>query len=311
MAGAGRSSKNCCGRLEQSELSSLMIPAHAKVNLSLDVLGARNDGYHQIRSVMAKLCLHDRVYLYPRASGITLAGSTPNLPWDHRNLAHQAATKLRQKLGVEAGVHVFIEKRIPIAAGLGGGSADAAAVLWGLNQLWATGLTVTQLQKLGESLGSDVPFCVQGFCSLVTGRGEQVKELPWAPVGWVLLARPSGLEVAAAQAYAELDRHAGGRGGNFTPGVVRALARGALDELAVALGNGLEAPVMQRWPQVRPVKQALLDAGAAGACLSGSGPVVLALFDEAERGKAAAEAMARQPGVEACLTRFLARTKGV
>lgn len=290
-------------------MSSLVIPAHAKVNLSLDVLGTRDDGYHHIRSVMAKLCLHDRVFLYPRTSGITLACSAPNLPWDHRNLAYQAATRLRQELGVEAGVHLFIEKHIPIAAGLAGGSADAAAVLWGLNQLWETGLTVTQLEKLGESIGSDVPFCLQGTCALVTGRGERVEELPWTPSGWVVLARPSGLEVAAAEAYAGLDRHAGGRGGDSTPGVMRALARGILDELASALGNGLEAPVAHRWPQVREVKRALLEAGAMGACLSGSGPVVFGLVDGHTPAKLVAAAISRLPGVEVWVTRFLARAR--
>ncbi|HAI21529.1 MAG TPA: 4-(cytidine 5'-diphospho)-2-C-methyl-D-erythritol kinase [Clostridiales bacterium UBA8153] len=297
-------------RLEQSKLSSLMIPAHAKANLSLDVLGIRNDGYHDIRSVMVKLCLHDRVYLYPRASGITLACSTRNVPWDHRNLAHRAAVRLRRELGVEAGVHLFVEKHIPVAAGLAGGSADAAAVLWGLNRLWGAGLTVAQLQELGESIGSDVPFCIQGTCALVTGRGEQVEELAWAPAGWVVLARPGGLEVPAAQAYAELDRRAGGRAGDFTPGVMRALARGGLAELAAALGNGLEAPVMYRWPEVGQVKRALLEAGAVGACLSGSGPVVLGLVDGAEQGELVAGALARQPGMEAWVTRFLDRTGG-
>ncbi|MEW6523953.1 MAG: 4-(cytidine 5'-diphospho)-2-C-methyl-D-erythritol kinase [Bacillota bacterium] len=283
----------------------MVVPAHAKVNLSLDVLGRRSDGYHDIRSVMAKLCLHDRVHLYRRDTGITLDCSSQSIPSDHRNLAHRAALRFQQETGIGLGVHMVIEKHIPIAAGLAGGSADAAAVLHGLNQLWAAGLSVSELARLGASIGSDVPFCVKGTCALVTGRGELVEEIPWAPIGWVVLARPAGLAVSTSEAYAELDRRTGGQAGSFTPRVLQALSRGCPHTLAASLGNGFEEAVLTRWPGIADLKQALLDAGALGACLSGSGPVVLALASVAEQGQAIAGCLARRPGTEVWLTRFL------
>lgn len=280
-----------------------MVRGHAKVNLSLDIVGPRPDGYHDLETVMARLWLHDRVFLR-ETPGLTAHCNHPSVPSGGNNLALKAATHLRDYLGIARGACIVIEKSIPVGAGLGGGSADAAAVLVGLNRLWGAGLSLAELTRIGAALGADVPFCVAGRCALATGRGEVLRELAACPEGWLVLARPPGLELPTRRVYSEFDRLTGGRGGGFTTGVMAALATRDLQRLAGAIGNAFQPVVEAVWPQVGRLRRLLLSAGALGACLTGSGPVVMALVSDrltAER----TVTLVRRGGHEGWVTRFL------
>ncbi len=167
------------------------IKAPAKINLSLDVLRKRDDGYHEVEMIMTMVDLADRVDLALRVDGkISVDVSEGFVPSDERNFAYQAAALLKKRFRVRHGVHIYITKRIPVAAGLAGGSSDAAATLKGLNQLWELGLSLDELAELGAEIGSDVSFCVYGGTALATGRGERIEALPSPPPLWVVLAKP-------------------------------------------------------------------------------------------------------------------------
>jgi 4-diphosphocytidyl-2-C-methyl-D-erythritol kinase len=167
----------------------LVLKARAKINLALDVLFRRPDGYHEVAMVMQSVALADRVTL-EADSAISVAATAAELECGPSNLAYRAAALLRERCGVDCGVRITLEKNIPLAAGLAGGSADAAAVLRGLNRLWGLGLKLAELENIGAALGSDVPFCLRGGTALATGRGEALAPLPPLPSVWVVLAKP-------------------------------------------------------------------------------------------------------------------------
>jgi 4-diphosphocytidyl-2-C-methyl-D-erythritol kinase len=275
--------------------------ARAKLNLTLDVLGRRADGYHELLSVMQSLELADRLVVSLTSDGIEVAGG-PDLPPPRENLAYRAVEVLREKTGFRAGVRVEIEKRIPVAAGLGGGSADAAAALAAVNHLLGLGLTSHRLAVLAAEVGSDVPFCLVGGTALVTGRGERLSLLPSAPSMWLVLARPS-LAVATVAVYEAWDRH-GRPGPPASPRLVAALNRQDFAGMVAVLGNQLEPVVLQLYPQVAALKETLAGWGALKVWLCGSGPTLAALA----AGYEAASEIARRSeaaGYQTWLTRTL------
>lgn len=259
------------------------LTAPAKINLTLDVLGRRPDGYHEVAMVMQSVSLCDRVRLTP-AADISLTVNRPELAADATNLAWRAAALLRDYAGVTVGVHIQLEKVIPVAAGLAGGSTDAAAVLKGLNSLWRLGLTTAELARLGARLGSDVPFCVYGGTMLATGRGEQVTALPPLPPCWVVLATPS-VSVSTAWVYRHFQPQAVTARPD-TDGMIAALRAGDFAAVATRLANVLESVTIPAYPQVRELKQLLQELGMA-ALMSGSGPTVFGLTRERERARLA------------------------
>lgn len=259
------------------------LTAPAKINLTLDVLGRRADGYHAVAMVMQSVDLCDRVCLTP-AADISLTVNQPHLAADATNLAWQAALLLRDYAGVAAGVHIRLEKVIPMAAGLAGGSTDAAAVLKGLNQLWRLGLPREELARLGARLGSDVPFCVYGGTMLATGRGERVTPLPPLPSCWVVLVTPP-VSVSTAWVYRRFQPHAVTARPD-TEGMITALRAGDFNAVAARLANVLESVTIPAYPQVGKLKQLLGDFGLA-ALMSGSGPTVFGLTTERERARRA------------------------
>ncbi|MDK2784394.1 MAG: 4-diphosphocytidyl-2-C-methyl-D-erythritol kinase [Bacillota bacterium] len=264
-------------------------PAWAKVNLGLEVRERRPDGYHNVRMVNQTVSLADRIALLPQREGITLKLSGAELPAGEDNLAYRAAKLLQERCGVRAGVRIELRKRIPVAAGLAGGSADAAAVLYGLNRLWGLNLTLQELQALALELGSDVPFALHGGTALAEGRGEVLTPLtPLVPC-WLVLARPR-VEISTAWAYAELDRYPPAARPDID-GLLAALAAGDLKGVAAHLGNSFESVIRERYPSVVEAKKALLAEGALGACLTGSGPTVFGLFPERAGAEKAAAAL--------------------
>jgi 4-diphosphocytidyl-2-C-methyl-D-erythritol kinase len=259
----------------------IVVRAPAKINLTLDVLGRRPDGYHALRSVMQTLELHDTLELRP-APAIRFACDAPALAGED-NLVPRAAHLLRTATGYGGGVDITLRKRIPVEAGLGGGSSDAAAALMALNRLWGLALAPERLAELGAALGSDVPFFLYAPLALVSGRGEVVEALPPAPPAYVVLHQPP-CGLSTAQVFAALPSTCYGDGA----GTERLLAalQGGLAPEEWPLSNGLQETVAALHPEVAAALERLRTAGASQAVLSGSGSTVYALFtrpDDARR----------------------------
>ncbi|MCL6451656.1 MAG: 4-(cytidine 5'-diphospho)-2-C-methyl-D-erythritol kinase [Acetobacteraceae bacterium] len=270
------------------------VEAPAKVNLFLRVLGRRGDGYHELETVFFALSLSDRVTLRETGSGLEVRADRAGVPSGQSNLCYRAASLLWQRAIAEErgrarqalGLRVHITKRIPVGAGLGGGSSDAAATLVGLNRLWDLGFSLSELEAAAAQVGSDVPFCLRGGTALGRGRGERLEPLPAPPPAWLVVAEP-GFRVSTPVAYAWLDqlRSAPPRGARGRPprpepavgAMVEALRSQDLRLVAAALYNSFEAAVLPRYPLVARIRDALLAAGALGALMSGSGPAVFAL----------------------------------
>ena len=257
------------------DASRLTLKAYAKINLALEVLGKRPDGYHEVAMIMQSVSLHDTLILSLQESDITLMCDRPELPCDHSNLAYRAAELLRREVGVARGVKIELNKRIPLAAGLAGGSTDAAAVLKGLNRLWGLALSPVELEQLAARLGSDVPFCLWGGTSLATGRGEMLTPLPDFTGHGVVLANPS-LQVSTAWVYGNYRDAAGNRRRDISS-LRHSIEQPDFSAVADTLFNDLETVTVPAYPQVAEIQEQLLQAGAAGVLMSGSGPTVFAL----------------------------------
>ncbi|WP_041054561.1 4-(cytidine 5'-diphospho)-2-C-methyl-D-erythritol kinase [Jeotgalibacillus campisalis] len=255
----------------------MMVKAPAKINLSLDVLGKRPDGFHEVEMVMTTVDLADRIELeIVRDGSIYILSHDRFVPGDHRNLAYKAADLLQRRFKVKEGVAITIHKQIPVAAGLAGGSSDAAATLRGLNRLWSLNLTMDELAEIGSEIGSDVSFCVYGGTALATGRGEIIQELPCPPKCWVILAKPS-IGVSTADVYRNLktDRieHPN------TKAMVQAIHNQDFKAMCANLGNALEAVTLNMHPEVAHIKDQMERFGADAVLMSGSGPTVFGIVE--------------------------------
>jgi len=264
----------CALSRRSSRARSLTLRTSAKVNLVLEVLGKRADGYHELSTVLQAVDLFDRLVL-EEDEALALRTTDSELPTDDANLVVRAARLLREAAGVNRGARITLEKRIPVAAGLGGGSSDAAATLWGLNRLWRLGWGSERLAGLAAELGTDVPFFLRGGRTLASGRGERLKPLPASPAMSLVLVKPH-FPLSTREVYAAVP--AGLRDdGSRTSRLVRALASRDSSRVAASLYNVLEAVVEPAHPEITRIKQALLSAGALGSVMSGSGPTVLGL----------------------------------
>jgi 4-diphosphocytidyl-2-C-methyl-D-erythritol kinase len=254
----------------------MIIKARAKINLSLDILGTRPDGYHDILTVMHPLELHDRLEIEALPTDvIEVACSHPDVPAGPGNLVYRAAELLRGECGCSRGASIFIKKNIPVAAGLAGGSADAAAVLTALNKIWGLGLEKGHLLRIGEKIGADVPFCLAGTTALAGGKGELLTPLPPFPgLGVVLVKPPFG--VSTASIYSLFDSSPGGAAPD-TGAMVKAIKERDYRAVAALLGNVLEPVTASVHPEIYAIKKTLAEAGASGALMSGSGPTVFGL----------------------------------
>lgn len=281
------------------------VQAPAKINLALDVTGVREDGYHKVRMIMQAIRLSDRVSLRKIARPETvLKTNLPFLPTGKGNLAYDAAELFIKSTGIQAGVFIEVEKNIPVAAGLAGGSTDAAAVLCGMNELFETGLSDAELQALGLKLGADVPFCMMGGTALAEGIGEKLTRLPDAPSFHVLLVKPDRgastkeiygrLKLSDDTVHPDID------------GMIRAIEKEDRLGIAGRLGNVLEPVTGQLCPEISEIERQMKSFGCEGVMMSGSGPTVFGLF--ADRGRASAAYMHFKVGPYArqtFLTEFL------
>ena len=247
--------------------------AAAKVNLALEILDKRSDGYHEIATVMQTVDLADRLTL-EESDDLQLRAVAPGVPTDESNLALRAAVTLREAAAAKQGIRITLDKRIPVAAGLGGGSSDAAAVLVGLNRLWGLRWPTARLAEVAVTLGMDVPFFLVGGVALGTGRGERLRRVGAAPLALVL-ANP-GVGVSASEAYGRVTP-AMYSDGTRCGATVAALRSRRPTRVAATLYNGLEAAVIPTHPEIARMRAALLAAGALGAVMSGSGPTVFAV----------------------------------
>ncbi|MFJ7936797.1 4-(cytidine 5'-diphospho)-2-C-methyl-D-erythritol kinase [Sporosarcina sp. NPDC096371] len=255
--------------------------APAKINLTLDVLHKRPDGFHEVEMIMTTVDLADQIWIRPMDNGrITIKTSERFVPNDRKNLAYQAAELLQKQYGIKKGVEITLEKSIPVAAGLAGGSSDAAATLRGLNRLWNLGISADELATLGARIGSDVSFCVHGGTALATGRGEIIKRLPAPPNCWVILAKPA-ISVSTADIYGNLDLSAVIHPN--TSSMIEALMASDYDKMCKSVGNVLEGVTMDLHPQVVMLKEQMKRFGADAVLMSGSGPTVFGLVKHESR----------------------------
>ncbi len=264
--------------------------AYAKINLGLDVLRKRLDGYHEVKMVMQTVGLYDVLTIKKREGGedlprITLSVDKKGLPCDDRNLAYRAAELLMDTCGIKDKVDISINKNIPIAAGMAGGSSDAAAVFHGLNELFGLSLDLEDLKKLGVGLGADIPYCLMGGTALSEGIGEALTPLSSPPKAHVLLATPDihvstkfvyeNLHADTLQSHPDID------------GMVEALRAGSLKGITDRMGNVLETVTLKSYPVVIRIKEEMRRGGAENALMSGSGPTVFGIFTEKERAEKA------------------------
>lgn len=272
----------------------LKVRAYAKINLTLDVLHKRSDGYHEVAMIMQAIDLFDTVQLQKQNGDITLEANIPALACDGSNLAYKAAALIKDKCGINEGVHISLQKNIPLAAGLAGGSANAAVVLKGLNTLWQLGLAQSELEEMGALLGSDIPFCLRGGTMLSTGRGEILTPLPQLPVCYVVLAKPD-ICVSTAKVYGAycndkvVERP-------DTQGVLKSLEQQDLQGVADRLCNVLESVTVFDYPVIDEIKRAMRRCGVMNSLMSGSGPTVFGLTDDAERATYVSAELTKQFG---------------
>jgi 4-diphosphocytidyl-2-C-methyl-D-erythritol kinase len=259
--------------------SSLEINSYAKINWTLDIIFKREDGYHELRTIYQTVSLRDQLRITETISAIEIICDDSRVPCDETNLAFKAALLLREVTGTSKGARIEIEKRIPVAAGLGGGSSNAAATLLGLVKLWHVEIEDRELIRIAASLGSDVPFFLIGGTALGVGRGEEVYPIEQARCDGLLLVNP-GFAVSTRDAYEKLSRLTTSEAANIIPFTL--LAAKGIRELPLVARNDLETPVLAAYPEIAEVKRRLLSLGARHALMSGSGATVFGVFDNSE-----------------------------
>lgn len=268
-------------------MDEISLKSRAKINITLDVVGKREDGYHDLSMIMQTVNLYDMIYIRKmRAQGIRLTTNLKWLPSDERNIVYQAVKLFKETYNIDTGISVKLNKKIPIAAGLAGGSSNAAATLIGMNYLFQTDLSNEELMKLGVKLGADVPYCILGGTALAEGIGELLTPLAPIPECYVLIAKPkiniSTVSVFKEVDLAKIDRHPD------NDKVIQAIEDGDLDTISKNMYNVLEKITSKNYPIVGTIKKTMLEYGAKGAIMSGSGPTVFGIYESKSQARKAA-----------------------
>ncbi len=276
-------------------MDEISLKALAKINLGLDVLDRREDGYHNVRMIMQSIHLYDRVEIKrTKSPKIHLGTNVYYLPVDENNLVYRAAQLMKDEFQIRSGVRITLQKFIPVAAGLGGGSSDAAAVMVGMNRIFNLGLDQEKLMELGLRIGADVPFCILRGTALAEGIGEQLTPLPPLPKCPVLIAKPA-FSVSTRHVYEQL---------RLTPetehpdidGIAEQIRQKNLTGVAERMGNILESVTIAEYPVVRDIKTLMKENGAMGVLMSGSGPAVFGLYQNEKEIRGAYDAL-KQSGL--------------
>lgn len=273
-------------------MESITLNAYAKVNLGLDVVGKTENGYHLLRTVMQQIDLYDVLTLekLPGEAGkIKLETGSEEIPNDSSNLAYKAAESMMQLFDIKDGVRILLDKRIPVAAGMAGGSTDGAAVLKGMNQLFELGCSQERLMEIGVKLGADIPFCIMGNTALAEGIGEKLTPLTVIPDMTLLITKPK-LNVSTKYVYQNL--HLDTVKHPDTDGILEALQSKDLTKMIQCMGNVLESVTGAEYPIIGELEQSILQEGADGAIMSGSGPTVFGMFADKEAAERAEKAIA-------------------
>lgn len=276
-------------------MDEIRLKALAKVNLGLDVTGCREDGYHLVRMIMQTIHLFDSVQMekIPEPE-IQLTTNIKFLPTDEHNIAYKAAKLLMDEFKPVQGIHIDIKKCIPVSAGMAGGSTDAAAVLYGMNQMYDFRLSQKQLAKRALTLGADVPYCLMRGTALAEGIGEKLTRLPAVPRCPVVIAKP-GVSVSTKWVYERLTLDENTKHPDIDQ-LVTDIRQQDLKAMAAHMGNILEEVTIKEYPVIAQIKENLLEHGAVNAMMSGSGPTVFALFEERSKARDAADAL-RESGL--------------
>ena len=259
-------------------MNQVELKALAKINLGLDVLGRRENGYHDVRMIMQSIYLYDEVKIEKKGTpGIEVVTNLKYLPVNEDNIAYKAAHLLKEEFDISEGVKITLKKHIPVAAGLAGGSSNAAAVLFGMNRMFRLGLSQKSLMERGVKLGADVPYCIMRGTVLAEGIGEELKTLPAMPKCTVLIAKPP-ISVSTKTVYEALDSKEITQHPDID-GIMEGLEQHDLRKIAECMGNVLEDVTIPMHPVISEIKQEMMEAGALGAMMSGSGPTVFGLFE--------------------------------
>lgn len=266
--------------------------SYAKINLTLDVLSRREDGYHDIKMIMQTVSLFDLIIIDKCDSGISISTNLRYLPCNSKNIAYKAADAFFIETGIDSGVKIMIHKNIPVAAGLAGGSGNCAAVLTSLNMLFNNPLSKEELLRIGSELGADVPYCFDGGTQLSEGIGEVLSPLSPIPKAYILLVKPP-INVSTRAIYEEID-NAPIQSRPDTEAMITALKEQNLYSVAGKLCNVMEAVTEKMYPIVGGIKKKMIMNGALGAVMSGSGPTVFGIFDNFEKAKKSADSFSMQ-----------------
>ena len=266
----------------------MRLQAFAKINLGLDVLGKREDGYHEVRMIMQTIRMYDQLDMRKSVEpGIHLTTNKKYIPVDENNLVWRAAKLMMDTCGIMEGVSIHLHKVIPVAAGMAGGSSDAAATLVGMNRLFHCGLSKEKLMELGVQIGADVPYCVLRGTALAEGIGEKLTVLPPMPDCWILIGKP-GISVSTKYVYTTLDLNTDTVHPDID-GMKKALEDGNLYGITERMGNVLQDVTIPAYPEVERIKEQMNTLGAVNAMMSGSGPTVFGIFDNEEKAQEACQ----------------------
>jgi len=264
-------------------MKKIEIDSYSKINLSLNILAKRQDGYHNIETIMQSINLADRIFIKKEKEGIKIKCNHPLVPVDTQSLTYRSAEKILNRYRITKGVKIEIDKKIPLASGMAGGSANSASILVGINKLFDLSLSNKDLRKIGEELGMDVPFCIQNGTALAYHRGEKVTPLsPINPPLWIIIINP-GFKISSEWAYNNIDLDQIKREKNNTKDMLKALKRGGLEEIAKNLFNSFEGLMIKKYPEIEKIKDRLIKEGILGALMSGSGPTVFGVAQNKEQ----------------------------
>ncbi|MCB7305685.1 4-(cytidine 5'-diphospho)-2-C-methyl-D-erythritol kinase [Bariatricus massiliensis] len=274
-------------------MEKLELKALGKINLGLDVIGRRDNGYHDVRMVMQTLYLYDNVVLEKKTEpGIEIESNLFFLPKDDNNIAYKAAKLLIDEFQIQGGIKITLDKHIPVAAGMAGGSSNAAAVLYGMNRMFGLGLSQEELMERGVVLGADVPYCIMRGTVLAEGIGEVLTPLAPMPKCQILIAKPP-ISVSTKLVYEKLDSKEIEQHPDID-GIIAGLEAGDLSAVASSMGNVLEKVTVEEYPVIAQIKECMLRGGALGAMMSGSGPTVFGIFKDRRTVKQASELVKEQ-----------------
>lgn len=274
-------------------MTEYTLKAYAKINLGLDVTGKLPNGYHEVKMIMQSVGIYDELTLTKTDSGITIATDESELPTNEDNLIYRAAKLMFDTYSITGGVHIQLSKNIPIAAGMAGGSTDAAATMKGINRLYQLNIPTQELMRISVSIGADVPYCILGGTALAEGIGEILTPLAPAPSCHLLVAKPD-INVSTKYVYEHLDASETLSHPDIN-GIVDAINMGSLQGIIERLGNVLETVTVEAYPIISDLKKQMLELGAAGSLMSGSGPTVFGIYTDAKSVQNAYEQIRKNP----------------